>query len=70
MSSTMKLLRQAVGHLIVCKDAARLISQLEDRRPTGWEGFRLRAHLAICAYCRRFEQQVKILRSAMQRYRS
>ncbi len=65
----MNLFQQAVGHLIRCRDVTRLVSQLEDRPATRWEALRLRAHLAVCIYCSRFERQVRFLRVAMRRYR-
>jgi hypothetical protein len=55
---------------MMCKDVTRLISQLHERKPTGWERFRLRAHLAVCTYCSRFDQQMAMLRETMRRYRS
>ena len=54
-------------HVISCKEASRLLSQAEDRR-LGWgERLKLRAHLALCDFCTRFEQQLKFMREAMRR---
>jgi hypothetical protein len=66
----MNLLARALGHLIRCRDVTRLVSQLQDRDATRWERFRLRMHLAACAYCSRFERQIALLHEAMHRYRS
>jgi hypothetical protein len=57
-----------VGVLISCKDASRLISQMQD----GEMPFRMRAavrlHLLFCEACRRFVQQLRFLRATMRRY--
>ena len=66
----MNSLRNAVGHLVSCRDASRLLSQAEDRPMTAWERTRVRWHLAVCAMCRAFERQVAFMREAMRRYRS
>ena len=59
-----------LAHWLVCKDATRLISQLQERTPTGLERVRLRWHLAACDACSRFERQMAFLREAMRKYRS
>lgn len=59
-----------LGHLIVCKDATRLVSQLQERPISGFERAKLRWHLAVCAACARFERQIVFLREAMRRYRT
>ena len=53
-----------------CKDISRLVSQGQDRDFSRWERWKLRLHLAACAACARFEDQMRFLREAMQRYRS
>ena len=54
-------------HVISCKEASRLLSQARDRR-LGWvEGLKLRAHLALCDFCTRFEEQLRFMREAMRR---
>jgi len=63
------MLKRALGHIIRCKDASRLVSQREDAPLSGWQQLVLRLHLSVCAACSRFEKQVEFLRSAMQRYR-
>ena len=62
-------LKRALGHIISCKDATRLVSQREDAPLSGWQRLVLRLHLSVCAACTRFERQVAFLRTAMQRYR-
>ena len=63
------MFKRALGHIIRCKDATRLVSQREDAPLSGWQQLVLRLHLSVCAACSRFEKQVEFLRSAMQRYR-
>jgi hypothetical protein len=63
------MFKRALGHIIRCKDASRLVSQREDAPLSGWQQLVLRLHLSVCAACSRFEKQVEFLRSAMQRYR-
>ena len=58
-----------LSDLLACKEASRLISQLQDRAPTRWERLRLRWHLAACDACTRFERQIALLRESMRRYR-
>jgi hypothetical protein len=62
--------RRAIGHLLSCKDASRLLSQAEERPMTPWERMRVQWHLAVCRMCRAFEQQLAFMREAMRRYRS
>jgi len=63
------MFKRALGHIIRCKDASRLVSRREDAPLSGWQQLVLRLHLSVCAACSRFEKQVEFLRSAMQRYR-
>jgi len=63
------MFKRALGHIIRCKDASRLVSQREDAPLSGWQQLVLRLHLSVCAACTRFERHVEFLRSAMQRYR-
>jgi len=55
--------------MLSCKQASQLISQSLDRRISLRERISLRLHLAICDFCRRFNQQLnQILNAArMQR---
>jgi len=63
------MIRKAIGHIISCKDASRLVSQREEATLSSWQGLVLRLHLSVCAACSRFERQVAFLRNAMQKYR-
>jgi hypothetical protein len=63
------MIRNALGHIISCKDASRLVSQREDAALSGWQRLLLRLHLSVCTACTHFERQVRLLRSAMQKYR-
>ena len=62
-------LKRALGHIISCKDAARLVSRREESPLSAWQHLVLRLHLSVCAACSRFERQLAFLRTAMQRYR-
>jgi hypothetical protein len=59
-----------LAHWLACKEATRLISQLQEREASPLERFKLRAHLSACDACAAFERQVQFLRVAMRRYRS
>jgi predicted anti-sigma-YlaC factor YlaD len=53
--------------MLTCKDASHLISQRLER-PLGWrERMGLRLHLLMCQYCRRFERQMALLRTALRK---
>ena len=62
-------LRRALGHLISCKHASHLISEMQDRKRVGFERVGLNLHLAWCHACIQFERQVRFLREAMRKYR-
>ena len=62
------MIRKALGHIIKCKDASRLVSQQQDAQLTYWQRLTLRLHLSVCAACSRFEQQIRFLRTAMRKY--
>jgi hypothetical protein len=64
------MIRKALGHMISCREASRLVSQREDMALPFWSTLRLRLHLAVCDACARFEQQIRFLRAAMRRYRA
>ena len=64
----MNPIRKALGHVIKCKDASRLVSQQQDAALSPWQRISLRLHLSVCAACARFEQQVRFLRTAMRKY--
>jgi anti-sigma factor RsiW len=53
-----------------CQEAARLITARLDR-PLPWaERAALRLHLAACDRCPRFERQMRLMQSAMGRWRA
>jgi hypothetical protein len=62
------MIRKALGHIISCKDASRLVSLKEDARLSFWQRVTLRLHLSVCAACTRFERQIRFLRVAMRKY--
>jgi hypothetical protein len=62
------MLRQ-LGRLISCKDASRAISQMQDGSVSMPLYLRIRLHLILCDACRRFQQQMRFLHTAMRRYR-
>ena len=62
-------IKRALGHLITCKQATRLVSQMQDR-PLGFtDRVLLKLHLGWCKACMQFERQVRFLREAMAKYR-
>ena len=52
--------------MLTCKQASQLLSQSLDRPLTRGERFRLRFHLLICKFCKRFGQQLIGLRTAIR----
>ena len=58
-----------MGPLLSCKDASRLISQMQDQRLPHWKRWLVRLHLLFCDACSHFQRQLAILREAMVRYR-
>ena len=65
----MKSVRHQLTHLISCKEASHLVSQMQDRRLTLAERTKLTLHLAACKACTAFEKQLRLLREAMRRYK-
>lgn len=56
--------------MLTCKQASKLISQSLDH-PLSWsERMQLKLHLFICGACNRFNQQLHLLRSLLQRMRN
>ncbi len=53
--------------MLTCKQASQLLSQSLDRQLSARERFALRLHLLICKYCKRFGQQIRILRMALKK---
>ena len=55
--------------MLTCKDASHLLSEGQER-PLGLrERWGLRLHLWMCVSCRRFEQQLAVIRQAMRSLR-
>jgi predicted anti-sigma-YlaC factor YlaD len=50
-----------------CRDMARLASESLDREPDRLERLALRSHLVYCKGCRRYMQQIALLRATMLR---
>lgn len=53
-----------------CREATRLLLEAENRRLGPVELLALKAHLAICTACTRFDGQVKFMRGAMDQWRA
>ena len=66
----MRSISHLLGHWLSCKDATRVVSQAQERALSALERWKLRMHLAVCAKCTRFEQQIRFMREALRRYRS
>lgn len=49
-----------------CEDSARLLSAAQDRPLTGLERLGLRVHLRLCRWCRRYAQQLALLRQVLR----
>ncbi|GIK88009.1 MAG: zf-HC2 domain-containing protein [Burkholderiales bacterium] len=65
----MNKLARRISHLISCREATELVSQLRERPLSPLERVKLRLHLAACKACSRFERQLALLDEAMRRYR-
>jgi hypothetical protein len=66
----MRSISHLLGHWLSCKDATHVVSQAQERSLSAFERWKLRMHLAVCAKCTRFEQQIRFMREALRRYRS
>jgi len=55
--------------MLSCREATRLRLEGEERPLGPVERLSLRAHLAICTACTRFESQVSLMRGAMKQWR-
>lgn len=52
--------------MLTCRDASHLISERQER-PLGFrERWGIKLHLLICVNCRRFEQQMALMRQALR----
>ena len=58
-----------LGRLISCRDASRVISQMQDGSVSLPLYLRIRLHLIWCEACKRFEHQMRFLHAAMRHYR-
>lgn len=54
--------------MYTCKEVTQLVLERHERRLSWRERLGLRLHLLICDACTRFEQQMRFLRQAAQRY--
>jgi len=61
-------IKRALGHLITCRHATRLVSKREERPLGAMESVLLKLHLAWCVVCVRFERQLRFLRKAIGKY--
>jgi hypothetical protein len=52
--------------MLTCKQASQLLSQSLDKPLTRGERFRLRFHLLLCRFCKRFGQQIVVLRTSIR----
>ena len=59
-----------MGLMLKCREATRLLLERENRVLGPLERVALRAHLAMCSACTRFDGQVKFMRGAMARWRN
>ena len=64
----MSILRK-LTHQVSCRDATRLVSQMQDRPLRLSERIKLRLHLLACVACTRFERQMRFMRDAMRKYK-
>ena len=55
--------------MLTCKDASHLLSERQERPLTLRERWGLRLHLWMCVSCRRFEQQLALIRQAVRSLR-
>jgi hypothetical protein len=65
----MKTVKRALGHLITCKHATHLVSEMQERELGALDRLLLRLHLAWCKACEHFERQLRFLHEAMGKYR-
>jgi len=54
--------------MLNCREVTRLYSESQERPLTLSERLSLRMHIAMCAGCRNFGQQMKFLRETMRAY--
>lgn len=56
--------------MLSCREATRLMLEGENRPLGPVERLQLRAHLALCTACTRFQGQVGLMREAMSQWRA
>jgi hypothetical protein len=59
-----------LAQFVNCKEAARLMSDAQDRPLPISDRIRLRLHLYWCVACTRYRQQLAFMRKALRRYRA
>lgn len=52
--------------MLTCKGASHLVSQHQDRPLSFSEKWGLRIHLWMCLHCRRFENQIGLMRRVLR----
>jgi Putative zinc-finger len=58
-----------LARFINCRQAARLMSDAQDRPLSISDRIKLRLHLHWCVACTRYARQLAFLRKALRRYR-
>ncbi|MEP6941864.1 MAG: zf-HC2 domain-containing protein [Betaproteobacteria bacterium] len=58
-----------LARFINCRQAARLLSDAQDRPLSLADRIRLRLHLHWCVACTRYGRQIAFVRGALRRYR-
>jgi len=53
--------------MLTCRETTQLISKSLDRQLTRRERFAVGLHLMMCKYCKRFSQQLLVMRAALNR---
>ena len=51
-----------------CKDVSSDVSMAMDGRLPMWKRFMVRMHVSMCAICRRYENQLEMLRKGTKNY--
>ncbi len=50
-----------------CESVSQLVSESHDRLISWRERAKIRLHVAMCRYCTRFQQQLDVLKAAIER---
>ena len=64
----MRRLLIRLTNFIDCRQAARMISEAQERPLSLRDRLKLRMHLHWCVACTRYQRQVGFLRKALRRY--